>query len=668
MDWSFEHTPGQNLTRYSLQDDFYRFLVRDAPIAVYTCNKVGQLTFFNQAAADLWGTVPEIGKEVWREPWHIYDADGRPIPLAESPMVKTLREGKPFEGINLLVERPDGSKVAILVFCRPVFDKEQKLVGAHNTLVNIESKRNVESKQAFLSAIIASSDDAIISKDLNGIITSWNKGAERIFGYSEPEVVGKPITIIIPASRLHEEDHILSNIKSGNRIEHFETVRLHESGRLVPISLTVSPIRDSFGNIIGASKIARDISERMEAQKIIEEHNERLEMLNALGKTISEKLDSEAILQKVTDATTKITGAQFGAFFYNKVDETGESYTLFTLSGAPREAFEQFGVPRNTQVFHPTFSGQEVVRSDDITKDERYGKNPPHFGMPKGHLPVRSYLAVPVISNAGYVIGGLFFGHPQAGTFTAFHESIVTNIASQAAVALDNSRLFEEVKTLSAKKDEFIALASHELKTPLTTIKGYLQILHQHDVASPALLIERCLQQVERLYSLVEELLDVSRIEAGKLDLRMETFDFRELVLEVMDNFRYANKSHTIVFDDPGEPCPVRADRYRMEQVLINLLSNAIKYSPKADKVYLWLERSERFLKVTIRDEGIGINSSQKAKLFNRFYRAEEVSGVPGLGLGLYLTREIIVRHNGTVGVSSQPDKGSEFYFSLPLK
>lgn len=665
--------PIRNIKQPTLISDaseaqFYEFLVNDAPVAIYTCDKEGYLTFFNQAAAELWGRKPEIGKDLWCGSWKIFYPDGRPMLLDECPMARTLKEGRLFEGATIVIERPDHSFRTLLVFPRPVFDQENKLSGAHNTLVDITGKQTVEAKQAFLSAIVESSEDAIVSKNLNSIITSWNKGAQHIFGYTEAEALGKPITMIIPPSRLHEEDFILSKIRQDDKIDHFETIRVHKTGKEIPISLTVSPIKDGEGKIIGASKIARDISDRMEARRLLAEHSEKLEILNDLGKIISEKLDSENILQKVIEATTKITGAEFGAFFYNKVDENGESYTLFTLSGAPREAFERFGMPRNTEVFHPTFSGEGIVRSDDITKDTRYGKNAPHFGMPKGHLPVRSYLAVPVISNSRDVIGGLFFGHRESGIFKSSHESIVASIASQAAVALDNARLFEEVKMLSAKKDEFIALASHELKTPLTTVKGYLQILSQSTLPDPTRFAGKCLRQVERLHSLVEEMLDVSRIEAGKLQLRIQPFDLKQLIMDVIDNFSYTNKTHDIIFDPPDGTCFVKADKYRIEQVLVNLLSNAIKYSPNADKIYVRLEKNHASLTVRIKDEGIGLTPEQKSQLFRRFYRAVDAPNIVGLGLGLYLTREILLRHHGKIDVFSEEGKGSEFYFSLPLE
>nr|MDQ3746496.1 GAF domain-containing protein [Acidobacteriota bacterium] len=162
-----------------------------------------------------------------------------------------------------------------------------------------------------------------------------------------------------------------------------------------------------------------------------------------IGGSLTRELDVQRLVQTVTDEATALTRAQFGAFFYNVLNERGESYTLYTISGVPRENFSKFPMPRNTHVFDPTFRGAGTVRSDDITKDPRYGKNAPYYGMPEGHLPVRSYLAVPVMSRSGEVLGGLFFGHSRPGVFTARHEELLVGIAAQAAVAIDNARLYQ---------------------------------------------------------------------------------------------------------------------------------------------------------------------------------------------------------------------------------
>jgi len=524
-------------------------------------------------------------------------------------------------------------------------------------------------RRARLAAIVDSSDDAIVSKTLKGIITSWNKAAEKLFGYKEKEAIGKHISLIIPINRLKEEDFIISQISQGRKVDHFETIRVTKSGQEIPISLTISPMMDENGEIIGASKIARDISKQKEFEDELQRYTRKVETLNTIGKLISESLDIQTILQKVTDATTSAIEASFGSFFYNKVDENGESYMLFTLSGAERSAFESFGMPRNTAVFHPTFSGECVVRSDDITKDPRYGKNPPHYGKPKGHLPVVSYLAVPVISQSGEVIGGLFFGHVEQARFTKDHEELVISIAAQAAISIDNARLYDEVKLLNEKKDEFIGLASHELKTPLTSITGYLQILGRlkNDEQSGRF-VDKTIKQVRKLSGLVNDLLDVSKIEAGKLQIKKVKFDLMEVVNDAIELMQQTNDKYTILLETAVESCIVRADSQRIEQVMINLLSNAIKYSHSAGKIIIKINKTAKDVTVSIQDFGIGIAANKLGQIFSRFYRVDELDAhISGLGIGLYLCHEIITRHNGKIWAESAPGEGSTFYFTLPL-
>ena len=350
---------------------------------------------------------------------------------------------------------------------------------------DISDRKQTEIAMNRLAAVVEYSDDAIITKTLNGIISSWNPGAARVFGYTADEVIGKPITILIPPEHLDEEPSILDRLRRGERIDHYETIRRREDGSLINVSLTVSPIKDANGRIVGASKIARDITRQKRSEDLIREQAHVLALLDTTGKLIASKLDLQNVLQTVTDTATKLTGAKFGAFFYNVINEQGESFLLYTLSGAPREAFEKFGLPRNTPVFHPTLTGAGVVRSADIAQDPRYGKMSPHFGMPLGHLPVRSYLAVPVISRSGEVMGGLFFGHPEVGIFTERAEQLVIGVAAQAAGAMDNARLYEAaqreiasreraeaaLRETDQRKDEFLATLAHELRNPLAPIR-----------------------------------------------------------------------------------------------------------------------------------------------------------------------------------------------------
>lgn len=648
-----------------LTADAYELL----PVAVYTCDRSGYIISFNQAAVKLWGCVPEIGKDLWCNSCKIYDLKGEPIPFENSAMAITLKEGIAINAEEIIIERPDGSKARVRPYTVPAFNKQGVLIGAVNTLINVSEITNSDEKQAMLAAIVNTSDDTILSKTLGGIITSWNKAAERMFGYTQEEAIGKHISLLIPPSRLKEEEYIIGEVAQGNKVEHFETIRLTKEGKEIAISLSVSPVKDSSGKIIGASKIARDITGQKEAVETYKRYTERLVIINHIVKLVSEELDLNKILQKVTDATTQLTGAQFGAFFYNKVDISGESFMLYTLSGAPKEAFEKFGMPRNTAVFHTTFSGQGVVRVDDITKDARYGLSSPHFGMPKGHLPVVSYLAVPVISRSGEVIGGLFFGHPEPAMFTKEHEELVVPIAAQAAIGLDNAKLYEEIKALNEKKDEFIGLASHELKTPLTSITGYLQILDRlKSDDNSGKFVTKTIQQVKKLTALVSDLLDVSKIEAGKLQLLREKFNIRTTLEDAIELIQHSHNTHEITLHSSIDALEVHGDTHRIEQVIINLLTNAIKYSYLANKVEVFLTQTDDEVKIGVKDYGIGIAPEKLSQVFSRFYRVEELNPhISGLGIGLYISHEIISRHNGKLWVESVLDKGSIFWFTLPL-
>lgn len=638
-------------------------LFHDSPLAIYTCDKNGYINFFNRSAAELWNNTPEVGKTRWCGSWKIYHPDGKLMALDECPMALTLKQERSFGGSEIIIERPDHTFRTLLVFPKPIFNTAGVLTGAHNTMVDITSQKKQEEKQSILSAIVESSDDAIISKNLNGIITSWNKGAQKIFGYTEDEIIGKSVYVLIPYELQAEENVIITNIKAGKKIDHFQTVRLTKSGKKINISLTVSPVKDMYGNITGASKIARDITDQLQKEQALKQGAQRLEILNSIGKDIAGNLDTGYILQKVTDAATQITTAAFGVFFYNSTGENGEASMLSATAGIPKETFGKIG----TTSFDELFGGKKIIKADNIANAVGYGKNNTHFGILNAQLPVVSYLAVPVTGSSGKVLGGLFLGHPEPCVFTTEHDELVMNIASVASVALDNSKLFDEVKALNNRKDEFIALASHELKTPVTTIKGYLQILQQNETGKLGqLFLEKSLRQVNKLTSLISDLLDVSKIEAGKLQLNYETFDLHALMLDIIETIHYSNSTHTIILDAAPAQALIEADKQRIEQAVVNLLTNAIKYSPGADKVFVSLASTANGTTINVKDNGIGLTEEQQQHIFTRFYRADGNSNISGLGLGLYLTKEIIDRHHGQIFVKSEMGKGSEFSFFIP--
>lgn len=249
------------------RDHYFRSVLDELPAAVYTTDAHGHITYYNDAARELWGHAPPLGTSEWCGSWKLFWPDGTLLPHGDCPMAIAIKEKRSVRGMEAVAERPDGTRVPFIPYPTPLFDSSGMMIGAVNMLVDITDRKRAEDVRQQLAAIVESSDDAIISKNLSGIISSWNKGAERLFGYTAQEAVGQSILMLIPPDRHDEEKTIIDRIRSGDRVEHYETLRRHKDGSLVPLSLTVSPVRDSGGRIVGASKIARDITERRLAEE-----------------------------------------------------------------------------------------------------------------------------------------------------------------------------------------------------------------------------------------------------------------------------------------------------------------------------------------------------------------------------------------------------------------
>ena len=306
----------------------YRKLIENLPAAVYTTDKDGYITMYNAAAAELWGRQPEIGKDMWCGSWKIYEVDGiTALPLHNCPMAIALREKRKVIATDpLILERPDGSRRFFIPHPEPMFDQKGNMTGAFNMLVDVTEGKMLENERARLAAIVQSSEDAIIGKNLNGIITSWNEAAEKLFGYTEGEMIGHSITKLVPADRNDEEPEILKRLRKGERVEHFETKRVTKNGTLLDISATISPIRDSRGNVIGASKIARDITERRKVDEV-----------NAWLAAIVQSSE-DAIIGKTLDGivTSWNNGAQ-KLFGYTEEEMIGQSITKLIPTDRPDE-------------------------------------------------------------------------------------------------------------------------------------------------------------------------------------------------------------------------------------------------------------------------------------------------------------------------------------------
>jgi PAS domain S-box-containing protein len=593
---------------------------------------------------------------------------------------------------------------------------DTEIRSSSSTAVPTADLAELERARAHLAAIVDSSEDVIIGKTLEGIVTSWNKGAERLFGYSAAEMIGQSITRLMPPEVQQEESEILARIRRGERVERFESIRIHKEGHRLNISLTISPVRDFAGNIVGAAKIAHDVTEKRRVEKAFQEEARAHAILYEVGQLVAAQGELEHVVQTVTDAATELCGASFGAFFYNVVDKNHEAYWLYTLSGVSRDAFAQFPNPRSTAVFAPTFKGEGVVRSGDIKRDPRYGRNAPHSGMPAGHLPVCSYLAVPVISRTGEVLGGLFFGHPQENVFTERSEHLAVGIAAQAAIAIDKARLFQglqqelearskaeiallasearlkqviaereqllqseryarsEAERLGHMKDEFLATLSHELRTPLNAIQGWATLLRQREVTPEDRTrgLEAIDRNVRAQAQIVSDLLDMSRIISGKIHLEVQLISLHEVIHNAIESVRASADAkkiriRTLLDSSVGF---VRGDPNRLQQILWNLLSNSLKFTPAGGRVQVILERVNSHVELVVEDTGVGIAPEFLPFVFERFRQADAAltRRHGGLGIGLSIVKTLVELHGGSVRVKSAGEnQGASFAIALPV-
>jgi PAS domain S-box-containing protein len=575
----------------------------------------------------------------------------------------------------------------------PLQGPDDRVIGVGGIATDITERLQLEAASRHLAAIVESSNDAIVSKDLNGIITSWNRGAERMFGYTAGEIVGKPVSTLTAPDRLDEMPRILAKIRKGECVDHYETRRCRKDGQIIDVSLTISPVRDAAGRIVGASKIARDICDRKHAEQerallLSREQEARrtAELLNKVAPRLAAELDPDKLVKTATDIATTLVGAEFGAFFHNAVDQHGEPYMLYALSGVPREAFAGFPVSRNTDFFGPTFRGECIVRSDDLTQDSRYGKWPPHQGMPEGYVPVRSYLAVPVIARSGEVLGGLFFGHSLPGKFTEIHEAICAGIAAQAAVAMDNAHLFEraqwaqaelkrsneELRRANQDLEIFAYSASHDLQEPLRTVSIAAQVLDRnlgHRLeGQDATFLHNILTASNRMIVLIEDLLTYTRAtkyEEGPAP----SVDSALVLANVLESLQGLIEEAGATVTADSLPM-VAVHESRLTQVFQNLISNAIKYhGEEAPRIHVTAEQRDGWSVFSVSDNGIGIESQYAEQIFGLFKRLHGREEYPGSGIGLATCQRVVEQYGGRIWLErSAPGGGSTFCFCLPSR
>ena len=534
------------------------------------------------------------------------------------------------------------------------------------------TSRDITASASRLAAIVESSDDAIISTDLDGTVTSWNRASERLYGFTEAEMVGRSIVTILPDERKHEEDVVHEKIRQGLAVEHFETVRRHKDGSLVDVSLTVSPIRDESGNVIGASKIARDISDRKRGQRYAA-------VLAEIGAVLASSLEYQETLTTIANLAVPDIADSCGVDLVNdegRIERLAAAHVepaKLALVQTIRDRYEDPSSPYSiaavvrtgNPVLIPTLSDEMIVAAARGDQER--------IRLVRA-LALRSYICVPLIAR-GRTLGALCFATSESGRhYNEDDLRFAQDVGLRAALAVDNARAYAQLQIANRVKDDFLATLSHELRTPLNAILGYARMLRSGWVTGEK--HARAVEAVERnataLTQIVEDVLDVSRIVAGKIRLNIQPLDLPVVVRNAVDTILPAAEAKGVrvkTILDPGA-APVSGDPDRIQQIVWNLAANAVKFTPRGGMVQVVLQRVNSHVEIAVSDTGVGIRPDFLPHIFERFRQADSGStrATGGLGLGLAIARHLVEAHGGTIHAASPGEgAGATFRVRLPL-
>ncbi|HEV2370269.1 MAG TPA: PAS domain S-box protein, partial [Acidimicrobiales bacterium] len=481
---------------------------------------------------------------------------------------------------------------------------------------------------ADLAAIVRHSDDAIIGKTPEGLITSWNAGAQRLYGHSAAEIVGRPVDVLIPAGRLHEERQILATIRAGSRVVHYDTERLRKDGTVVRVSLTVSPILDDAGRVVGASSISRDATLRVEAQDLFGD-----------------------LLEALPDAMV-IAGPDGAIVLVNSQTESLFGYGRDELVGRPVEVIIPSDLHERHRAHRAAFFADPRARP--------MGRGLQLHGRRRDgtQFPVEVSLS-PLHAEAGLLV-------------SAAIRDVSERKAAEALVveALDRERrVTDRLRELDRLKDEFLAAVSHELRTPLTAIVGFAELLaasENVDLARRQYLLDRIVSNSSDMAAMVEQLLDYSRLQADRVSINVRPVALAEALSSAVTAVSGSLAEHELDVADSPE-ARVMVDRPAFDRVLGNLLTNAAKFSPAGSTIRVRARLHDREAVVEVSDEGTGIDAANQARVFERFFQGvPAMVGKRGTGLGLAIARQYVEMMGGRIWVHSQPGQGSTFFFTLP--
>jgi PAS domain S-box-containing protein len=622
--------------RASERHEIFRITLRSIGDAVITTDIDGRITYLNGVAESLtgWEHHEALGQPLDRVFRIINEVTRQPV---ENPATRALRTGVVVGLANhTVLIRKDGKECPIDDSAAPIRNEHEHVSGCVLIFRDVTAQRLVERDKAdqlltarLLASIVESSNDPIIGKSLDGVIQSWNAAAEQLFGFTAEQAVGQHISIIIPPERIGEEDQIIARLRAGERIQHFETERVRSDGQRINVSLTISPIRDESGNVVGASKIARDITERKRAD--------------------SERQKFVTLVESSTDfiGMCDLDGIPF---FVNRYGL--EMVGLESIEQAHQTPLSEFFFPEDQEMIMNEFL-PGVLANGHGEIEVRFR----HFKT--GEARWMAYKVLTLTDPANHPIG---------------YATVSQDVTERRRLADDLRRLAVDLSETDRRKNEFLATLAHELRNPLAPMTNMLEVVKR--AGGDAVILERAHETMERqlnqMVRLVDDLLDLNRITHDRLELRRSEVELSSVIQHAVEVARplVDAAGHHLTVDLPDEPIYLNADRARLAQVFGNLLNNSCKYTKPNGNISLSAKRIDGEVLVTVKDTGAGIPHDKIGRIFDMFMQVEETAerSQGGLGIGLTLVRRLIDMHGGSIEAKSDGEgHGSEFIVRLPI-
>jgi PAS domain S-box-containing protein len=653
-----------------LSRDRYVDLYERAPVAYVTIDMHGFIVEANQVAAGLLG-VPQprmIGREMAE---FIAPADQARLVQHQIDVARGEEPGT----IELRLLRTTRDEITVALGMVMVTDPIHRTAHCRVALSDVSERARLQEDVARLAAIVASSEDAIISRDLEGCIVSWNDGARRLFGRQATEMLGRTMEALVPEEFRPHEAGLLYRLAQGETIAHVETERLARDGVRLPVSMSLSPIRDEHGQIIGSSLIARDISERRRADKALRERVRQLDVLAQAGQAlILGEQEPAAMRRDLFERVRAATGSEICLNYGAGIDDESDLVLLSAWGLSDQQQAELAVVP-----IGDSLAGLVAQRRAGLVVEDLQASELPQARRLKA-VGARCFAGYPLLAHDRFY-GVVAFACTSRERFRRGDLLVINTLCDQVAAMLERMRLTSELRQSEATlkradkaKDDMIATLAHELRNPLAPIRNAVTILRREDADADQVawcrdIIER---QVVQMTHLLEDLLDASRLSRNKIELRVERFPLRRPIEQAVEATQHlmASQHHALKLQLPEEPVIVHGDLTRLTQVFANLLNNAAKYSDPGSEIQLIAEREGDQVRIAVRDHGIGIAAEQLPLIFHMFSQlapALDRSG-GGLGIGLALARGLVEQHGGTLEAHSDgAGHGSEFVVRLPV-